>query len=89
MKSDFKLVGLSKTKSMTCEPLDKEEPFWPKCGLTQDRFDALEKKVESGSVGGTMDRALSIITRIATAGVAISAFGGVIVAIVHFLDKVK
>ena len=57
--------------------------------VTQDRFDALEKKVESGSVGGTMDRALSIITRIATAGVAISAFGGVIVAIVHFLDKVK
>jgi hypothetical protein len=41
MKSDFKLVGLSKKKSMTCEPLDNENIFWPKVGLTQDRFDAL------------------------------------------------
>ncbi len=41
MKSDFKLVGLSRNKSMTCEPLNNENIFWPKVGLTQDRFDAL------------------------------------------------
>jgi hypothetical protein len=54
MKSDFKLVGLSKTKSMTCEPLDKEELFWPKCGLSQDRFDALWKYKEGNWGEGTM-----------------------------------
>ena len=41
LKSDFKLVGLGRKKSMTCEPLNNENIFWPKVGLTQDRFDAL------------------------------------------------
>lgn len=41
MKSDFKLTGLSRKKSMTCEPLDNENIFWPTVGLPQDRFDAL------------------------------------------------
>jgi hypothetical protein len=48
MKSKFKLVGLSRTLSMTCEPLDKEECFWPKVGLGQDRFNALWEYWESG-----------------------------------------
>ena len=26
---------------MTCEPLDNEDIFWPKVGISQDRFDAL------------------------------------------------
>ena len=43
MKSDFKLTGLSKPLSMTCEPLDNENIFWPKVGLSQDRFNALFK----------------------------------------------
>lgn len=54
MITDFKLVGLSKTKSMTCEPLDKEDPFWPKCGLTQDRFDALWNYRNGNWKDGTM-----------------------------------
>ena len=41
MISDFKLVGLSRKKSMTCEPMYSQETFWPKVDLTQDRFDAL------------------------------------------------
>ena len=41
MKSDFKLTGLGRKKSMTCEPLNNENIFCPKVGLTQDRFDAL------------------------------------------------
>lgn len=41
MKTDFKLVGLSREKSMTCEPLNNENIFWPKVSLSQDRFDAL------------------------------------------------
>lgn len=41
MKSDFKLVGLSRKKSATCEPLNNENIFWTKVALTQDRFDAL------------------------------------------------
>jgi hypothetical protein len=45
-KTDFKLVGLGRKKSMTCEPLDKEDCFWPKVGITQDRFDALWKYQE-------------------------------------------
>lgn len=41
MRGDFKLTGLSREKSMTCEPLHNQETFWPKVGLSQDRFDAL------------------------------------------------
>jgi len=41
MKSYFKLTGLGRKKSMTCEPLNNQEIFWPKVGLTQDRFDAI------------------------------------------------
>lgn len=41
MKTEFKLVGLGRPLSMTCEPIDKEDCFWPKVGLTQDRFNAL------------------------------------------------
>lgn len=41
VKSDFKLTGLGRKKSMTCEPLNNENIFFPKVGLTQDRFDAL------------------------------------------------
>jgi hypothetical protein len=41
MKSDFKLVGFSRRKSMSCEPLNNENIFWPKIDMTQDRFNAL------------------------------------------------
>jgi len=41
IKTDFMLIGLSRKKSMTCAPMNNEEIFWPKVGLTQDRFDAL------------------------------------------------
>lgn len=41
MKSDFKLTGLSKPQSFTCEPLDNENIFWAKNGLGEGRFNAL------------------------------------------------
>jgi len=41
MKTDFKLVGLGRKKSMTCEPLGNQNTFWPKVEIDQDRFDAL------------------------------------------------
>lgn len=41
MKTDFKLVGLGRKKSMTCEPLENQNTFWPKVEIAQDRFDAL------------------------------------------------
>jgi hypothetical protein len=53
------------------------------------RIDLLEQKVDSGTVSSTLDKALSMVTRLAAAGAALAAFGGVIVAIVHFFDKVK
>lgn len=40
MTSKFKLTGLSKKKSITCEGVHGDI-FWPKVALTQDRFDAL------------------------------------------------
>lgn len=39
-RTEFKVSGLGRKKSITCET-DKESIFWPKVGLTQDRFDAL------------------------------------------------
>lgn len=41
MKGEFKLIGLSRGLSMTCEPLNNENIFWPKVGISQERFDAL------------------------------------------------
>lgn len=41
MKSDFKLVGLSKPKSFTCNPLNNEENFWVTADMSKDRFDSL------------------------------------------------
>lgn len=52
MKTTFKLTGLSHKKSMTCEPLHNEEIFWPKVGLTQDRFDALWNYMKDGKFEG-------------------------------------
>lgn len=40
--SEFKLSGLGRKKSITCETR-KEDFFWPKVGLSQDRFDAFWK----------------------------------------------
>lgn len=40
-KSYFKLSGLSKPRSFTCEPLHNDEIFWPKSNLTQEQFDNL------------------------------------------------
>lgn len=41
MKNNFKLVGMSKPQSFTCEPLDKEEIFWAKNGLGLEKFNEL------------------------------------------------
>lgn len=40
MTSKFKLVGLSRKKSMTLEGVHGDL-FWPEVGLSQDRFNAL------------------------------------------------
>lgn len=37
----FKLCGLSKPASFTCESMYNEDLFWAKSGIPQDRFDAL------------------------------------------------
>lgn len=41
-KTDFRLTGLSREKSATCELLNSDkEIFWPTVGMSQDRFNAL------------------------------------------------
>lgn len=40
MKTEFKLVGLSRSMIVTCET-DKENTFRPKVNMSQERFDAL------------------------------------------------
>lgn len=40
-KGFFKLKGLSRKASFTCEPLENENTFWAASGIPQDRFDAL------------------------------------------------
>lgn len=39
--SDFKLTGLSKPQSFTCEPLNNENIFWAKNGLGEEKFNEL------------------------------------------------
>jgi len=46
MKSDFRLIGLSKKKSFTCTGLHNEEIFWPEVGISQDAFDLLWDKAK-------------------------------------------
>lgn len=41
MKSDFKLTGLSRPQSFTCEPLKNENIFWAKNGLGLEKFNEL------------------------------------------------
>lgn len=41
MKSEFKLKGLCKPQTFTCEPLDNENIFWVKNTLGQTVFDEL------------------------------------------------
>ena len=41
MKSYFKLTGLSKPQSFTCEPLDNENTFFAKNGLGEEKFNEL------------------------------------------------
>lgn len=41
MKTDFKLTGLSKPQSFTCEPLNSDTIFWAKNGLSKDKFNEL------------------------------------------------
>lgn len=43
MKSYFKLTGLSKPQSFTCEPLHNENTFWAKNGMSKEVFDGLFK----------------------------------------------
>lgn len=41
MKTDFKLTGLSKPQSFTCEPLNSDTIFWAKNGLGKEKFNEL------------------------------------------------
>ncbi len=43
MKSIFKLIGLSKPNSFTCEPLNNNNIFWCKSGLPKETFNNLFK----------------------------------------------
>ena len=38
MTSDFKLTGLSKPESFTCEPLTNQNIFWARNGLGVEKF---------------------------------------------------
>lgn len=57
--------------------------------VTTDRFDALEKKVTEGTLGNSVDRLLTRITKMASAATAVAALVALITAIVHFADKIK
>ena len=41
MITDFKLTGLSKPQSFTCEPLNGDTIFWAKNGLGKEKFNEL------------------------------------------------
>lgn len=48
IKSDFKLVGLSKAKSATLELIDTDrETFWATIDMTQEKFDSMWKYCEN------------------------------------------
>lgn len=57
--------------------------------VTVDRFEALEKKVDAGTISSSFDRGLSLIIKVCSAGAAVTAFVGVLYAIFQFYDKIK
>ena len=63
-----------------------------------DRIDTLaskreleeaEKRWASGSVRSTFERGINLVTRLGAALVVLASMGGFVVAVVHYLDKIK
>ena len=79
------LIGMSEmaTKSDMEKIVARMDKF-----VTQDRFEALEKKVDSGTIGSSVTRAMLTIQRVAVTAAAVTALFGMIAAIVHFFDKI-
>lgn len=56
--------------------------------VTRSEFDTLANQVKTGSIGSAFDRGLSLFTRIGAAIAVLVAVGGMVAAVVHFLDRV-
>lgn len=57
--------------------------------VTTDRFEALEKKVDTGTIGSTFSRGMKMVQSISVTTAAVVALIGMIAAIVHYFDKIK
>lgn len=88
MRKDIQTVIKGMTNMATTDDIKALSARMDKF-VTQDRFDALEKKVEKNSIGNAFDRWTTVITRLFTAGAAIAGFGSLIYAFVHFSDKLS
>lgn len=57
--------------------------------VTTDRFDALERRVEDGQLSTSFSKVTRAIQSFAATVAALIALGGVLFAVVHFIDKMK
>lgn len=57
--------------------------------VTTDRFEALEKKVETSTIGSTFSRGMKTIQSLSITATALVALIGMVVAIVHYFDRIK
>ncbi len=51
------------------------------------RIDQLSVQMKAGTIGSAFDRMVSTITKLAALAAAVIALGGVLVAVVHYFDR--
>lgn len=51
------------------------------------RIDQLSVQMKAGSIASSFDRAITTLTKVAALAAAVIALGGVLVAVVHYFDR--
>jgi predicted lysophospholipase L1 biosynthesis ABC-type transport system permease subunit len=51
------------------------------------RIDELSVQMKAGSIGSAFDRAVTTLTKLAALAAAVVALGGVVIAVVHYFDR--
>lgn len=88
MRKDIQTVLRGMSNMATTDDIKKLSDRMDKF-VTTDRFDALEEKVKTGTIGSTFSRAMKTIQSVAITAAAAVALFGMVAAIINFSDKLS
>lgn len=57
--------------------------------VTTDRFEALEKKVDTSTIGSTFSKAMKVIQSFSVTAAALVALFGMLAVVVRYFDKIQ